>query len=96
MGVDRLTEVAHAGGDVPAGRCEGVGRTAVAGTLVALARDPHKDAARTLADKGIDVLVSTDQAIAAGELEDPNPGTLSQLLGRSSTPLRTALAPEFA
>lgn len=47
-------------------------------------------------DGVIDFLVSTDQAIAAGELEDPNPGTLSRLLGRPSTPLRTSLAPEFA
>jgi NAD(P)H dehydrogenase (quinone) len=38
-------------------------------------------------DAGADFLVSTDAAIAAGELEDPAPGTLSGLLGRPTTPL---------
>ena len=37
-------------------------------------------------------LVSTDQAIAAGELEDPAPGELSRLLGRPTTPLRDVVA----
>ncbi len=44
----------------------------------------------------IDFIVSTDQAIAAGELEDPNPGTLAGLIGRPTTTLREALAPLFA
>lgn len=44
----------------------------------------------------IDFAVSTDQAIAAGELEDPTPGTLAALLGRPTTTLRDALAPLFA
>ncbi len=39
-----------------------------------------------------DFLVSTDQAIAAGELEDPNPGTLSRLIGRPTTPLAAVTA----
>lgn len=35
----------------------------------------------------VDFLVSTDQAIAAGELDDPATGDLSRLIGRSTTPL---------
>lgn len=50
-----------------------------------------------LADAGlpeglVDFLVSTDAAIAAGELADPEPGTLSRLIGRPTTPLRETLA----
>jgi NAD(P)H dehydrogenase (quinone) len=44
----------------------------------------------------IDFAVSTDRAIAAGELEDPAPGVLAQLIGRPTTTLREALAPLFA
>lgn len=33
----------------------------------------------------VDFLVSTDQAIAKGELEDPAPGTLSSLIGHPTT-----------
>lgn len=40
-----------------------------------------------LPDAAADFLVGTDAAIAAGELEDPAPGTLSALLGRPTTPL---------
>lgn len=45
-----------------------------------------------LLDSGVpegmaDFLVGTDQAIAAGELEDQNPGTLSKLIGHPTTPL---------
>ncbi|HLS49808.1 MAG TPA: NAD(P)H-binding protein [Actinomycetaceae bacterium] len=39
-----------------------------------------------------DFLVGTDAAIAAGELEDPTPGTLSGLIGRPTTPLRELVA----
>ncbi|WRS30085.1 SDR family oxidoreductase [Actinomycetaceae bacterium MB13-C1-2] len=35
----------------------------------------------------VDFLVSTDQAIAAGELDDQAPGELSRLIGRPTTPL---------
>lgn len=35
----------------------------------------------------VDFLVSTDQAIAAGELDDRAPGELSRLIGRPTTPL---------
>ncbi|MGO1591930.1 MAG: SDR family oxidoreductase [Ancrocorticia sp.] len=48
-----------------------------------------------LPDGVIDFLVSTDVAISDGELADPQPGTLSLLLGRPTTPLRDTLAPEF-
>lgn len=40
----------------------------------------------------IDFLVSTDAAIAAGELEDPAPGELSRLLGRPTTTLAESAA----
>ncbi|MGO1858788.1 SDR family oxidoreductase [Ancrocorticia populi] len=45
-----------------------------------------------LLDSGVpegmaDFLVGTDQAIAAGELEDKNPGTLSKLIGHPTTSL---------
>jgi len=40
----------------------------------------------------VDFLVSTDQAISEGELADPDPGTLSRLIGRPTTPLRDTLA----
>lgn len=49
-----------------------------------------------LPEGAIDFVVSTDQAIAAGELEDPNPGALAGLIGRPTTTLREALAPFFA
>lgn len=44
----------------------------------------------------VDFLVSTDQAIAAGELEDPQPGTLSRLLGRPTTSLDDVIGPWLA
>lgn len=52
---------------------------------------------RVLLDSGapaplVDFLVSTDQAITAGELEDPAPGTLSRLIGRPTTPLADVTA----
>ncbi len=40
-----------------------------------------------------DFLVGTDAAIAAGELEDPTPGTLSQLIGHPTTPLAEVVTP---
>lgn len=40
----------------------------------------------------VDFLVSTDAAIAAGELDDTNPGTLSTLIGRPTTPLADVVA----
>lgn len=39
-----------------------------------------------------DYLTSTDAAIAAGELENPAPGTLSRLIGRPTTPLAELVA----
>jgi NAD(P)H dehydrogenase (quinone) len=47
---------------------------------------------KALADAGleswlVDFFVGTDQAISAGELEDPEPGTLSSLIGHPTTPL---------
>jgi len=50
-----------------------------------------------LADAGlpdglVDFLVSTDQAIADGELADTEPGTLSSLIGRPTTPMGETLA----
>lgn len=43
----------------------------------------------------IGFLVSTDTAIADGELADPEPGTLSRLIGRPTTPLRDTIAEAF-
>lgn len=56
--------------------------------------DEHRAAlsAAGVPEAGIDFLVSTDAAIADGELADPEPGTLSRLLGRPTTPLRETLA----
>lgn len=48
-----------------------------------------------LSDALIGFLVSTDAAIAAGELADPDPGTLSRLIGRPTASLRDTLAPVF-
>lgn len=44
----------------------------------------------------VEFLVSTDLAIADGELADPDPGTLSRLIGRPTTPLRETLAASLA
>lgn len=46
-----------------------------------------------LPEGAVGFLVSTDQAIAAGELEDPTPGTLSKLIGRPTTSLADAIKP---
>lgn len=43
----------------------------------------------------VDFLVSTDQAIAAGELDNPTPGQLSRLIGRPTTPLSEVVAAWF-
>lgn len=40
----------------------------------------------------VEFLVGTDAAIAAGELEDPQPGTLSRLVGHPTTPLAEVVA----
>ncbi|WP_114855946.1 NAD(P)H-binding protein [Brachybacterium sp. YJGR34] len=45
-----------------------------------------------LPDGLVDFLVSTEQAVAHGELADPASGTLSGLIGRPTTPLRETLA----
>lgn len=57
--------------------------------------DEHR---RLLVEAGVpdglaDFLVGTDRAIAAGELEDPAPGTLSTLIGHPTTPLAEAIRP---
>ncbi|MFT3716170.1 MAG: SDR family oxidoreductase [Gordonia sp. (in: high G+C Gram-positive bacteria)] len=75
--------------------------TTASGTPVQ-AKDVSADELRTaLTGAGlpaplIDFLVGTDQAIAAGELEDPNPGELSRLIGRPTTPLSETVAGWFA
>lgn len=56
--------------------------------------DEHR---RLLLDAGtpaglVDFLVSTDAAIAAGELEDPQPGTLAELIGHPTTTLAESVA----
>lgn len=43
----------------------------------------------------VDFLVSTDQAIADGELDNPTPGQLSRLIGRPTTPLSEVVAAWF-
>ena len=55
--------------------------------------DEHRAAltAAGLPDGAVEFVVSTDTAIADGELADPNPGTLSSLIGRPTTPLRETL-----
>lgn len=45
-----------------------------------------------LPEGAVGFLVTTDAAIAAGELEDPKPGTLSRLLGRPTSSLDEAVA----
>lgn len=60
--------------------------------------DEHR---RILVESGVpagvaDFLVGTDQAIAAGELEDPTPGTLSRLIGHPTTPLADVIKPWLA
>lgn len=67
------------------------------GTQVALNEVSGEQHAAILAEAGlpeglVGFLVSTDAAIAAGELEDPNPGALSELIGRPTTPLADSLA----
>ncbi|MGO1829873.1 MAG: NAD(P)H-binding protein [Candidatus Corynebacterium faecigallinarum] len=71
--------------------------TEVSGTQVALNEVSGEQHAAILAEAGlpeglVGFLVSTDAAIAAGELEDPNPGALSELIGRPTTPLADSLA----
>jgi len=67
-------------------------------TLQDVPADRHREilSQAGLPQGAIDFVVGTDQAIAAGELEDRTPGTLSRLLGRPTTPLRDVLAPAFA
>lgn len=72
----------------------------LSGTTISVQNVPAEEhraklAAANLPDGAIDFLVSTDQAIAAGELADPSPGTLSRLIGRQTTPLRDTLADAF-
>ena len=62
-----------------------------------LTADAHRAAlaAAGLPEAVIGFLVSTDTAIADGELADPEPGTLSRLIGRPTTPLRDTIAEAF-
>ncbi|WP_018135714.1 SDR family oxidoreductase [Acaricomes phytoseiuli] len=74
--------------------------TDVSGKPVAVQQvsaDEHRAAliAAGLPEAAADFVVSTDTAIAGGELADPEPGTLSRLIGRPTTPLRETLAEAF-
>lgn len=60
--------------------------------------DEHR---RLLTESGVpaglaDFLVGTDQSIAAGELEDPAPGTLAKLIGHPTTSLADVIEPWLA
>ena len=71
--------------------------TEVSGTRVELSEVTGEQHAAILTEAGlpeglVGFLVSTDAAIAAGELEDPAPGALSELIGRPTTPLADSLA----
>ena len=73
---------------------------APAGTPIAVqhvSADAHRAAlaAAGLPEAVVEFVVSTDTAIADGELADPAPGTLSRLIGRPTTPLRVTLAEAF-
>ena len=65
---------------------------AVAVQQVSAAEHQAALAAAGLPEGVIGFLVSTDAAIADGELADPAPGTLSRLIGRPTTPIRDTLA----
>lgn len=65
---------------------------AVAVQHVSAAEHQAALAAAGLPEGVIGFLVSTDAAIADGELADPAPGTLSRLIGRPTTPIRDTLA----
>ncbi|MGO1949531.1 MAG: SDR family oxidoreductase [Mycobacteriaceae bacterium] len=64
----------------------------LSGKTVTVANVSPEEHKKVLVDAGTpeplaDFLVSTDAAIAAGELEDPAPGEFSELIGRPTTPL---------
>lgn len=61
--------------------------------VAAVSADEHRATLQKagVPEGGVEFLVSTDQAIAAGELEDTAPGELSQLIGRPTTPLDTTV-----
>lgn len=63
-------------------------------TLQEVSSDEHRRvlSAAGLPDAAVDFLVSTDDAIAHGELEDDRPGTLSSLIGHPTTPIGDLVA----
>ncbi|MGO1950688.1 MAG: SDR family oxidoreductase [Mycobacteriaceae bacterium] len=83
-----MNELAAAIGEV-------TGRTV---TVSNLNPDEHRKvlADADVPDEFIGFLVGADQSIAAGELFDPSPGTLSGLIGRPTTTLTESLEQELA
>ena len=69
----------------------------VSGKPVEYRNVPTDEYRAALTDAGtppffVDFLATTDESIAAGELEDPKPGTLSHLIGRPTTPVAEIVA----